>query len=101
MDLDGIETIDLNALGGADAITVNDHAATDLTAVNLNLNGSAGGGDGQADSVIVNGTDGDDTIQVLPFGSGSRIAVAGPVSPGEHHRRGGDERPPDGERPRR
>ena len=31
MDLDGVETIDLNALGGADTITVNDLTATDLS----------------------------------------------------------------------
>ena len=77
MDLDGIETIDFNALGGADAITVNDLTGTDLSAVNLNLAGSAGGGDGQADSVIVNGTEGNDNIQVLPTGNGTGITVAG------------------------
>ena len=65
MDLAGVETIDVNALGGADTITVNDLTGTDVTAVDLNLAGSAGGGDGQVDSVIVNGTDGDDTIQIL------------------------------------
>src|SRR5260370_41642064 len=38
---------------------------------------SAGSGDGQADAVIVDGTNGDDTIQILPFGNGTRIAVLG------------------------
>src|SRR5262249_27961929 len=37
MDLDGVETIDLNPLGGADTITVNDTSATDLAEVDLNL----------------------------------------------------------------
>ena len=31
MDLVGIETIDLNALGGADIVTVNDLTGTDVT----------------------------------------------------------------------
>src|SRR5207302_581021 len=30
MDLDGVEDVDFNALGGADTITVNDPSATDL-----------------------------------------------------------------------
>ncbi len=77
MDLNGIETIDVNALGGSDNISVNDISATDLAAVNLNLDNSAGDGDGQPDAVIINGTEGDDTIQILPFGNGTRIAVLG------------------------
>src|SRR5205807_2517931 len=52
MDLSGIETIDLNAFGGADTVTVNDLTATDVFTVNLDLNGSSGTGDGQADAVI-------------------------------------------------
>jgi hypothetical protein len=79
VNLDGVETIDVNALGGADAITVNDTSATDLTVVNVNLNNSAGTGDGQADAVIVNGTNRDDAVQLLPFGNGTRIAVLGLV----------------------
>src|SRR5207247_2023129 len=77
MDVNGVEAIDLNALGGPDTMTVNELSATDLSTVNLNLNNSAGGGDGQADAVIVTGTDGDDAIQILPFGNGTRIAVLG------------------------
>jgi stress response protein SCP2 len=77
MDLSGFETMDVNALGGADTITVNHTTATDLGTVNLNLDNSAGVGDGQADAVIVDGTERDDTIQILPFGSGTRVAVLG------------------------
>ena len=69
MDLDGIEEIDLNALGGADTITVNDQSATGLNTVNLDLDSSAGIGDGQADAVIVNGTDGDDVGQIRSVGT--------------------------------
>ncbi len=46
MDLNDVEGIDFNALGGADAIVVNDLSGTDLTEVNLNLAGVGGVGDG-------------------------------------------------------
>ena len=39
MDLNDVEHIDLNALGGADTITVNDLTGTDVTQVNVNLAG--------------------------------------------------------------
>jgi Ca2+-binding RTX toxin-like protein len=64
MDLDGIEQVDTNALGGADEITVNDVTGTDLTAVNLNLASRVGGGDGAADSVIVDATNDNDVVKV-------------------------------------
>jgi Ca2+-binding RTX toxin-like protein len=66
MDLNGVEEIDFNALGGADTITVNDLTATDVVLVNLDLESAPGSGtgDGQIDSVIVNGTDGDDTFEI-------------------------------------
>ena len=44
MDLNDVEAIDFNALGGADTITVNDLSGTDVTEVNLNLAGTIGGG---------------------------------------------------------
>ena len=37
MDLNGVERIQLNALGGADTITVNDLTGTDVTRVALDL----------------------------------------------------------------
>ena len=40
MDLDNMETIDLNAKGGADTITVNDLSGTDVKKVNIDLAGS-------------------------------------------------------------
>src|SRR3954471_17831475 len=66
LDLAGLETIDFQALGGADIITIDNQAATDLSMVNLDLTGTSGSGDGQADSVIVNATDAADTIRLLP-----------------------------------
>ena len=90
MDLDGVEEIDFNALGGADTITVNNQLATDLDVVKLNLDGTAGGGDGQADAVIINGTERDDFGQIATFDNGASIvASVGFFSRCEHHRRGG------------
>jgi len=80
MDTAGVERVDFNALGGADLVTVNDLSATDLTAVNVDLASSLGGtaGDGQADRVVVNATDGDDSINVSGDAGGikaSRLAT--------------------------
>ena len=63
-----------------------------MTEVNLNLAGTLGGaGDGAADTVIVNGTNGDDVVQVV--GDASGVIGARPGGPGEHHRRRGRQRP--------
>jgi Ca2+-binding RTX toxin-like protein len=77
MDLNGVEGIDFNALGGADTITVNDLTGTDLTQLNLDLAGTpgSGAGDGQADSVVVNGTNGNDAVTVA--GDASGVSVIG------------------------
>lgn len=72
MDANGVEQVNFAALGGADKITVNDLRGTDVTAVNLNL-GSNGAGDGQVDTVIVNGTNGDDTIVATGDASGATV----------------------------
>ena len=40
MDLDNVETIDVNAKGGADTITVNDLSKTDVKKVNIDLGGA-------------------------------------------------------------
>ena len=55
-----VETIDFNALGGADNIVVNNLTGTDVTHVAINLADTAGGNasDGQVDTVTVNGTTG-------------------------------------------
>jgi Ca2+-binding RTX toxin-like protein len=69
MDLDGIEGLNVNALGGTDTITVDDLTGTDLKDTNLDLTALGGGGDGQADTVIANGTAGPDHVNVTRFGS--------------------------------
>ncbi|MGH8666902.1 MAG: beta strand repeat-containing protein, partial [Burkholderiales bacterium] len=77
MDLDGVESIDLNALGNTDTLIVNDMSGTDLTEVNVDLAGTIGGssGDGSADVVIANATNGNDIVDV--FGAGTSAAVVG------------------------
>jgi Ca2+-binding RTX toxin-like protein len=64
MDLDNVETVNVRALGGADNLTVNDMTGTDVNKVNIDLGGSAGGGDGAADTIVINATAGDDVITV-------------------------------------
>jgi Ca2+-binding RTX toxin-like protein len=75
MDLNDVERLDLKALGGADTITVNDLSGTDMTEVNTDLAAFGGGGDGAPDTVIVNGTNGDDVIVVV--GDASSTSVLG------------------------
>src|SRR5687768_1930902 len=62
MDLDDMEAIEYRALGGADNIVVGDLSGTDVTRIDLDLRGPNGGGDGAADTVTVNGTNGADVF---------------------------------------
>jgi Ca2+-binding RTX toxin-like protein len=64
MDLTSMETIDLNTAGGADTVTVNDLTGTGVKAVNVNLGATNGGPDGQPDTVVINATNGNDSISV-------------------------------------
>jgi Ca2+-binding RTX toxin-like protein len=75
MDLNHVEAINFNALGGADTITVGDLSGTDVTQVGINLGGNGGGGDGAVDSVVVNATAKADLINVV--GTGTSVAVVG------------------------
>jgi Ca2+-binding RTX toxin-like protein len=75
MDLDNVENITANLLGGTDVLTVNDLSGTDVDTVAPNLAGTAGVDDLAADNVIVSGTNGDDVITVT--GSGTNASVLG------------------------
>lgn len=75
MDLNDVEGIDFNALGGADVVNVGDLSGTDVVEVNLNLAATGGAGDGAADTVNIAGTNGDDVI--LLFGDASGTSVIG------------------------
>ena len=101
MDLNGVEADQLQRPRRRRHITVNDLTGTDVTEVNLDLAGTPGSGigDGPADTVIVNGTNGDDVITVA--GDAGGVTVLGPGRPGEHHRRRGRQRPADRQRPGR
>jgi RTX calcium-binding nonapeptide repeat (4 copies) len=77
MDTDGVEIVDDNPIGGADNITVNDLTGTDVTQTNIDLAATFGGnvGDAIVDNVVVNGTKGDDNINIA--GSGDAADVTG------------------------
>jgi Ca2+-binding RTX toxin-like protein len=77
MDTADVEAVDLKALGGTDTITVNDLSGTDVTQLNGDLAGVLGGtaGDAAADVAIVNGTNGNDIVDVV--GAGSSASVIG------------------------
>jgi hypothetical protein len=66
LDMDGVETVNVQTLGGADNVVVNDLAGTAVTQVNVDLAGVVGGGtgDSQVDTVNVNGTASPDIIDV-------------------------------------
>ncbi len=64
MDLNGIEALNLDTLGGTDTVNVHNLTGTGLTAANVNLAGSDGNPDGSADNVNVFGTDGADNATV-------------------------------------
>jgi hypothetical protein len=74
-DFDGIEHVNLRTLGGTDTTTVNDLAATSVNTVDVNLNGTDGNGDGAPDTVVVNGTESRDNVDVTR--SGDDVLVNG------------------------
>jgi len=75
MDMNGIETLNLNTLGAADQTTINDLTGTGLTRVNVDQGAVPGnaGGDGAADTVIVNGNAGNDIATVFADGTGYSV----------------------------
>jgi len=81
MDTAGIEQVDVNALGGADLVTVGDLSGTDVGRVNVDLAGSLGGttGDGSVDRVVMSGTAGDDLIDVRGDAGGLKVSGLTPL----------------------
>jgi Ca2+-binding RTX toxin-like protein len=73
MDTDDVETVELNALGGADRVTVNDLAGTDVKDVRVNLAGNGGVGDAAADTVAVAGTSANDNISFALTGGATVV----------------------------
>ncbi len=95
MDLHDIEKITVNALAGADTITINDPTGTDVTEIDINL-GVNGVGDGAADTININD---DDAGPVVDNGNGN-LTIFGCRSHRAHHglrgreRSSGHQRPP-------
>jgi Ca2+-binding RTX toxin-like protein len=84
MDLEGIENMNVRALGSADTVTVGDLTGTGVTNANVDLTGFDGNGDGAADTVNVNGTAGADNVDVsssagkdVVSGLATQVQVAG------------------------
>ena len=77
MDLNSVEQIMIATLGGVDNVTVNDLTGTGVNTVFAQLGPAASSptGDDQADTVVVNGTAGDDTIRVAT--AGAAVVVTG------------------------
>ncbi len=75
MDLNDVEKIEVNALGSADTVTVNDMSGADVAEVAINLGGVLGGttADGQIDTVIVNGSNSGDTVEVVASGASASV----------------------------
>lgn len=73
MDLNDVERIDFRALGGADNIVVGDLGGTDVTRIDLDLRGPNGGGDGAADTITVNATQGADNFGVTGDAGGVKV----------------------------
>jgi Ca2+-binding RTX toxin-like protein len=74
-DFDNLEDVVVRALAGADKLTVNDLRGSGVTNVDLLLAQTAGGGDGSADDVIVNGSDRRDALTI--FKIDGRVDVTG------------------------
>jgi hypothetical protein len=77
MDVDDVETLDLNAGGNTDTVIVNDLSPTDLISLNVELESFLGSGVGDAlvDTIIVNGTAGADSVEVQ--GAVANASIAG------------------------
>jgi Ca2+-binding RTX toxin-like protein len=74
MNLSSVEDVNVAAAGGTDSIVVNDLAGSGVRAVGIDL-AVAGSGDGQSDSVTVNGSAGNNHITVLD--NGASVVVEG------------------------
>lgn len=74
-----VESIDLNTFGGADSVVVHNLKGTGLMELNTNLAIFGGGGDAQPDTVFVEGTTGNDTIDIS--GNATAVTVSGLATP--------------------
>jgi Ca2+-binding RTX toxin-like protein len=75
MDLNSVESIDAEMLGGADTLRVDDLSGSGVVRVDADLAATGGADDGQPDNVIVEGTNGDDVASIA--GGGTNLSVSG------------------------
>jgi Ca2+-binding RTX toxin-like protein len=73
--LDEVEQVTFHALGGADQVTIHDLTGTSVSHVLLDLASAGGTGDGQADTIVVNGTETNDVITIA--GSADALSIVG------------------------
>jgi hypothetical protein len=73
LDMNDVETVDLAMSGGSDILNIGDLTGTDVKTVNAGLAATGGGDDGAADSVVVNGTAGDDAFVLTDPGSAVNV----------------------------
>ena len=75
MDLNDVEHVQLDTLGGADTFTIGDLSATDVREVDIDLSGTIDGttGDGSADSISATGRATADSITVTQVGSQTTV----------------------------
>jgi hypothetical protein len=64
MDMSDVEKLDLTALGGADTVTVDEMTGTGFKLAKVDLSAAAGGPDGAADVVNVNGSQRADNVDL-------------------------------------
>lgn len=75
IDMNELEQVVLRTLGSVDNVTIDDLSGTGVAFVDVDLAGALGGaaGDGQADTIIVNGTNGPDEVIVTSAGTAAFV----------------------------
>src|SRR5262245_39739 len=75
LESNGVERIQINAIGGQDYVRVFDLSGTGVGEIAIDLAGAPGGGtgDGAHDAVAMDGTNGNDDIRVTPVASGVTV----------------------------
>ena len=84
LDINRVETVELNPLGGADRVFVHSLVGTDVRSTKIDLSSTSGATDLQPDTITVDGTDKRDVIgvrgshgeaHVFPFPSGGVLDI--------------------------
>ncbi|HEY1289992.1 MAG TPA: calcium-binding protein, partial [Burkholderiales bacterium] len=73
MDLHGVESVNIAALGGVDNIAIGDMTGTGVKQVNVDLAATGGGDDNSADSVTITGSTADDSFDFTVPTTGQAI----------------------------